>query len=659
MSRTSERRRPASTLTSSTAINGTKPIPPRYLPLHAALTDVQKNASAQINLSRLHLALQGLESDSPPTRVAVLGLNVPDTARRIVRLLLADALESEGTWEKRLSEGMDGYSDGLLIRYGHPPNSSLPQPRTTIPTLHIPSGVLQRRNVEILISTINADSPDVATNASTTSDAFLSPVVGTPTSASGRQVLISQPVHQTLLIANGLDELISISEILANTKFISLLDRSMISVAVNLPDTPTSMNTRTTILNTKSAEQGLAAIRKSLTLATTYEHNWNSSGLPTLSEWLRTANSSATKSTLIASLLASTSANLDAQKLISAVTASSQSLSNAARSSLESAITFFSSSAHTELQSGLAAAWSSRNWRKLAWWKLFWRVDDVGLIVSDLVTNAWLPNTEKAVYELSGRLRQVGIEPVDDAMPETLLESNLHVGAVPAKWETGGMTMPPEVPYPSERQVHPQYTAATLTQAVNVVPMTSSSPARAYSSDAKPVLTSSDGQNVQLRMESPRQPVLLSTLISSVRNQSMAGYIASLTVTAQQLVLRTLSITGFSAGLSGLLYLSITAGSMYEAGTVVALGTAYALRRMQTDWMRSCRDLEEGLLEDGKGVIKRIEGQMRTLVERGGTVREDPVEVQMMRAAEDSVRKAQLELASLRDGAISEEQKIE
>ena len=650
-SNTSHSCRYASTLTSSTAINGTKPIPPRYRSLYAALTDVRKTASAQLNLSRLQLALQGLESESPPTRVAVLGLNVSDTARAVVRLLLADALEAEKEWEKQLAEGNQDYSGGLLIRYGHPPNSNLPPPRTSIPVLHIPSNVLERNNVEILVSSINADSPEVATNASTTSDAFLSPIVGTPTSASGRQVLINQPVHESLLIVNGLDELVSVSEILANTKFVSLLDRTLISIAVNLPGTHIQTNTRTTILDTKSAEQGLKAIRESLTLASTYEHKWNSSGLPTLSDWLRKSCHPTTKLTLISSLLTSTSANLAAQKLTSAAIASSQTLSQASRSSLEKAIISFSRAAHTELQSGLAAAWSSRNWRKLAWWKLFWRVDDVGLIVSDLVTNAWLSNTEKAVYELSGRLRQVGIEPVDEIVPD-ITESVPHVDTAPVstKWEAGGKTIPPEVPYPSERNVLPQYTNAAMNPAVNVLPMTSSSPARAYSSTARPVLTSPDGQHVELQFQTPPQPTPLSTLISTVRAQTLAAYISTLTVTAQQLVFRTLSISGLSGGLSGLLYFSFSGAGLYEAGTVAAVGTVYALRRMQTDWMKGCRGMEEGLLEEGKSVIKRIEGRMRVLVKEGSVVREDVVETEMRRQAEEAVERAEVELAALRDG---------
>lgn len=647
--------RPASTLTSSTAINGTKPTPARYRPLYAALTDVQKKASTQTNLSRLQLALQALESENPPTRVAILGLNVADTARQIARLLLADALEAEGSWEAQLTNDKDDYRNGLLIRYGHPPNSSLPQPRTSVPTLHIPSDVLQKKNVEILISSINTDSPELATNKSTTSDAFLSPIVGTPTSASGRQVLINQPVHRTLVVANGLDELISISEILASTKFSSILDRSMVNVAVELPNTSVPADeTNTIILDTTKAKQGLAAIRRSLSEASTYERNWNTSGLPTLTTWLSDATSPSTKQALISSLLQSTSANLRSQALISSSAASSSSISPPSHSSLDEAITSFSRSAHTELQSSLISAWSSRNWRKLSWWKLFWRVDDVGLIISDLVTNAWLPNTEKAVFELSGRLKQVGVEPVD-AVEQVVVDVE---DSAREEWRPGvTRTIPPEVPY--ERQTHPHFATASAAPAAHIAPMTSSSPARAFSSEARPVLASDSDNSVSVRMQAPFQPIALTTLISTVRTQTMNEYIADLTVTAQQLVLRTLTITGTSAGLSGLLYFSITAGNMYEAGTVVALGTAYALRIMQTDWRNACRGLEDGLREEGRRVIKRIEGRMRTLVDESARAREDSVEVRTRMEAEDAVSRAQLELKKLMNVAVTVAERVE
>jgi hypothetical protein len=281
--------------------------------------------------------------------------------------------------------------------------------------------------------------------------------------------------------------------------------------------------------------------------------------------------------------------------------------------------------------------------------------------VSDLVTNAWLPNTEKAVYELSGRLKQVGVEPID-AVEQVSVEAEPVKAPAKEEWRPEAIeAIPPEVPY--ERQTHPHLATATAAPAAHIAPMTSSSPARAFSSEAevrpRPVLVSSAGNTVSVRMDAPSRPIALTTLISSVRYQTMNEYIADLTVTAQQLVLRTLTISGTSAGLSGLLYFSITAGSMYEAGTVVALGTAYALRIMQTDWRNACRGLEDGLMEEGRRVIKRIESRMRTLVDESAKAQEDSVEVRTRLEAEDAVRHAQLELQKLTETVDSVAEKVE
>ena len=66
----SVRRRWNSTLVSSTAVNATKNIPPQLRGLHDALQNLQKKAPSQINQSRLQLALSGLATDKPATRIA-------------------------------------------------------------------------------------------------------------------------------------------------------------------------------------------------------------------------------------------------------------------------------------------------------------------------------------------------------------------------------------------------------------------------------------------------------------------------------------------------------------------------------------------------------------------------------------------------------------
>lgn len=60
----------ASSLSSSTAVNATRIVPARYKELYEALQAVKKNAAAYVDLSRLDLALQGLENERFVTRIA-------------------------------------------------------------------------------------------------------------------------------------------------------------------------------------------------------------------------------------------------------------------------------------------------------------------------------------------------------------------------------------------------------------------------------------------------------------------------------------------------------------------------------------------------------------------------------------------------------------
>lgn len=77
-SRHGVRRRLVSTA-SATAINAKKAIPAPFRELHATLSALKEEASIYANESQLQLALRGLESENPVTRVAgkiVLGSQI-------------------------------------------------------------------------------------------------------------------------------------------------------------------------------------------------------------------------------------------------------------------------------------------------------------------------------------------------------------------------------------------------------------------------------------------------------------------------------------------------------------------------------------------------------------------------------------------------------
>lgn len=621
--------RSASTL-STTAINGTRRIPQRNQPLYEALTEIKAKAPGHVNLSRLQLALQGLESEQPVTRIALLGLNVQDVARQIAKLLLVDALEDVQGWEEQILQQQA--AQGLLIRYGQPQNSTFPQ-RTPLPILHIPSPLLERLNVELLISSVNAEH---STANIIPAETFLAPAIGVPTAFDGRQVTVNQPVHSTLVIAQGLEELVTAIHLLSATGFQTEEDKETVVLLANLPGSNSQSYDRVLLSDVKRAEKGLAAIRRSTSEASMYSQEWVASGMPQIAEWFSkhatTEQSSRTASPavsrLVSALLGAAAVSVERDALALHQQVRPGGLDTAVRTQIESAVEDFSRAAHQELQSGLASAWSSRNWRKLSWYKLFWRVDDVGLIISDLVTNTWLPNTERAVYEFSGRLTQIGINPVmaDPEVPEVEQKTAFE----------------PEPAEPTILDPAPPLLATATTAPSNEL----------MAPPSEPVIEAvSPGQQPRVKMRPSALPAPITTAISTSRRDHLGRQITTLTTTAQQLVFRTLSISGLSAGLSALTYASTIAPTLYEAGSIFAAGTVFALYRMQSGWQQATKALEHGLFEEGREVIRRTVQRMRQLVDikAAEMVPGDPVEQQMLADAQGAVEKARQAFKELQE----------
>lgn len=57
-------------------VNATKNVPARFKELHSALEGVGEAAATHVNMSRLHLAQRGLESERPVIRVAGMFLSL-------------------------------------------------------------------------------------------------------------------------------------------------------------------------------------------------------------------------------------------------------------------------------------------------------------------------------------------------------------------------------------------------------------------------------------------------------------------------------------------------------------------------------------------------------------------------------------------------------
>ena len=76
---------------------------------------------------------------------------------------------------------------------------------------------------------------------------------------------------------------------------------------------------------------------------------------------------------------------------------------------LQSQLADWAETAHSELQQQLDLAFSSGRWRKLSWWKLFWRVDDVAMLTTDILNQRFLPKSERSAIFLAGRMKEAGV----------------------------------------------------------------------------------------------------------------------------------------------------------------------------------------------------------------------------------------------------------
>jgi len=78
---------------------------------------------------------------------------------------------------------------------------------------------------------------------------------------------------------------------------------------------------------------------------------------------------------------------------------------------LARAITAWSKTAHKELRDSLQAMFSGKEWAKIEWWKLLWRVDDVGTVGKSIINKGFLRHSNDSVTFLAGRMFGAGYGP--------------------------------------------------------------------------------------------------------------------------------------------------------------------------------------------------------------------------------------------------------
>ncbi|KAI0403214.1 hypothetical protein F4802DRAFT_321036 [Xylaria palmicola] len=539
--------------------------------LESILLDLQKHAASCVNLSRLQLALSGLRQKpgDESIRIAILGLtngSTPtSTAQEVLQLLLADPLKDRESWEREVQE--HDLTEPIIIRIGTETRGTEPGVRLTqgnlLREINVSSASLNGHNLEILIADTNPFLPVLDKGAiDRFEDTVLVPTVDIPTSNDGRYTPITTPVHKALIMADGIHGAASVMSMpTMNTA-------DVLKYAVNIPEYKSNEaeSLPFTTIDTNLARIGLGLVRKDIGNAIEYEHLWFQSNIPKLVEWLKadilTTPDNVTKPpvrALIASLLRNTSASIRAEETrLLEVPASSTSTSTQLRT-MESGLSEWAESAHSELQEQLDAAFSSRRWRKLGWWKLFWRVDDVGMLTSDILSQKFLPEAERNSIFLAGRMREAGVSSFNHQVS------------------------------------HPNDAGVASDQPVNTAIIPSS-------------------------VESPRQEIKWPVNIPNARSYLQTETVPALQALAQKLVLQTLSTSGLTTALGALAYIGTLSTTMYEAGAVAALGIVWSMRRMQKQWEAARHFWEGEVREEGRKAVRGVEEVMASTLSASKTL---------------------------------------
>jgi hypothetical protein len=379
--------------------------------------------------------------------------------------------------------------------------------------------------------------------------------------ASARALPVSYPVHKTLIFGEGLDSAIAYGRYTAaDTEDLG----AVVKLAIDLPppsnEQELSAQSGSAAINTQVGLEALATFRESIQNSIAYERGWYRSGLPSLSAWL-TYDLEPSKpvkpvlTTLVSTILDDVEASItkedtaQLQKL--AALPSNQETSASIVNHLET----WAEKSHTELRDELDDAFSTRNWHKLAWWKLLWRVDDVTMISSEILERRWLISAEKSSIYLAGRMNQAGF-------PDELLPA----------------------PVNSSPEVTTEETAPTA-------------------------------ENPRMDISTEvRKSIAWPEHIAAARTELINDTVPPLQALAQRLILQTFSTTSLSSAASALLYVTVSSFSVFEAAAVGVLGLTISLRRMQKLWEGARESWEGTVREEGRRTLKGTEESVRMII---------------------------------------------
>ncbi|EHK26026.1 uncharacterized protein TRIVIDRAFT_176372 [Trichoderma virens Gv29-8] len=564
--------------------------------LEKTLLELQKKIPGLVNLSRLQLALQGLRQvpGQEAIRVAILGVangsEGIDAARKVLKALIVDPLVDEQDWEKRLDE--HDTTRPLIIRVGPSQGqvTRLESSKENLPdVLEVSSAELNGLNLELLLMDVEVpvNGSGLATVQSL-EEAVLVPTVATDEHATS----MITPVHQALLVADGLIGAVGISGL-------PVLDcGDAITAAVNLKGfSKEQLGANFTVIDTSLAEEAINLFRQGPQNAMAYEHRWSASNLGLLVAWLKAglkaADDEATKPAvrkLIASVLQGALSAIETESTSRKMSRElSHAMINPEMRVMNERLSKWAQNAHTELQEQLDLAFSGRRWKKLGWWKLFWRVDDVAMLTNEILSQRFLPTSEQELVYLTGRIAQL-------------------------QGEAGQYSQPV-----SSREIVSESSSARSAKNEPVIP-------------------------IAPRSHLPKWPGHIAFTRRYIQNET----VPALQSLAQRLVIQSIGTSSVTSCLAALLYVSSFSSTIFEAGAVAALGVVYSLGRMQKKW-ETAREFWEGeVREEGRKAIRAAEESAGEVLDG---VQQDKLSAQRIKELEHAselVAKAEDALARLK-----------
>ncbi|KAI9889203.1 MAG: hypothetical protein M1814_005719 [Vezdaea aestivalis] len=337
-------------------------------------------AADHVGLSRLHLALRGLETPNAVVRIAVLYLGRREIALDLVKSLVSDIREADQGWTRINRELQDAVKGSLLLRFGE--SGQLTRSAAQLPAFTIDSNTLRTHNVEFLIS----PAP-----TGTATAGFLVPMLEIQAAGERRQSFITYPVHRSIVVGAGFGGALEYGRLFSTS-------------SERLADD----NVKLLLRGSKEGEDGAEWFSFGASDRHSDPQPLPVSNLPDIMDWATRGASPVLDSVkpvvidLVRNLTKETAANVQREQKFESDRQSR--MSHASQAQMAKAVSQWAESAHRDLRDGLDTAFAEKEWNRLAWWKLWWKVDDVDSTVAEVLQRQWLANAEKELIWTCGQL---------------------------------------------------------------------------------------------------------------------------------------------------------------------------------------------------------------------------------------------------------------